>query len=338
MIVAGIAPALIGDMADVTGRRVVYLLTMGIYCVANVGIAVQSSWAALFVLRMVQSAGSAATIAIGYGVVADIAGPAERGGFVGTLLLGPNVATAIGPVLGGVLVQQPGWRWIFWFLAIASAVCFFSMMIYLPETCRFIVGNGLVPVSGIHRTLLSRVTSLCRSGKERLDAEKAMTAQTNLPKKKPFKFPNPLASLKMLLRKDTVLITLIYGLYYTNFSCLQASLSTLFIDIYEVTELQAGLTYLPFGLGSVIGAYCSGILMNRDYRITARDYNIVIDNIAGDDLSTFPIEEARFRSIWYSISATGVCTMGYGWTLHTKTVRQILFVAKENGCIELPVV
>ena len=59
MIVAGIAPAIIGDLADVTGRRVVYLLTMGIYCVANVGLAIQSKWAVLFILRMLQSAGSA---------------------------------------------------------------------------------------------------------------------------------------------------------------------------------------------------------------------------------------------------------------------------------------
>jgi sugar phosphate permease len=59
MIVAGIAPAIIGDMADMTGRRIVYLLTIGLYCVANVGLAVQNSWTALFVLRMLQSAGGA---------------------------------------------------------------------------------------------------------------------------------------------------------------------------------------------------------------------------------------------------------------------------------------
>jgi len=59
MIVAGIAPAIVGDMADFTGRRAVYLITMGIYCVANIGIALQRSWTALFILRMVQSAGSA---------------------------------------------------------------------------------------------------------------------------------------------------------------------------------------------------------------------------------------------------------------------------------------
>ena len=61
LIVVGIAPAVIGDIADMTGRRAVYLLTLGIYCVANVGLALQDSWTALFILRMLQSAGSAGT-------------------------------------------------------------------------------------------------------------------------------------------------------------------------------------------------------------------------------------------------------------------------------------
>jgi predicted MFS family arabinose efflux permease len=59
MIVAGIAPAIMGDMADIMGRRIIYLFMMSIYCVANVGLALQSNWAALFILRMLQSTGSA---------------------------------------------------------------------------------------------------------------------------------------------------------------------------------------------------------------------------------------------------------------------------------------
>lgn len=111
MIVAGIAPAVIGSMSDVTGRRFVYILTMGIYTAANVGLALCKNWASLLVLRMLQSAGSAggfsyastlfcsfcslffpdarkATIAIAYGVVSDIASPAERGSYVGAVLTG----------------------------------------------------------------------------------------------------------------------------------------------------------------------------------------------------------------------------------------------------------
>ncbi|PGH11174.1 hypothetical protein AJ79_05016 [Helicocarpus griseus UAMH5409] len=318
MIVAGIAPAVIGDMADMTGRRIVYLLTMSIYCMANVGLALQSSWAALFVLRMLQSAGSAATIAIGYGVVSDIAAPSERGGYVGAMLLGPNFATAIGPILGGALAQHPGWRWIFWLLAISSGLCFLLIVLFLPETFRFIVGNGSRKVSGLHRTLFSYPQQLISSRSQNVCASSEDTSNDEVARK-PFRVPNPLASLRILWAKDTALIMLINGIYYTNFSCLQASMSTLFIKLYGLSELHAGLVYLPFGVGSCLGAYCSGKIMDHDYRRTARNHNIVIDTKSGDDLTGFPIEKARLKSIWYVLSATGACTIGYGWTLQTHT-------------------
>lgn len=58
LIVAGLAPSITGDLADTTGRRPIYLLTIGVYVLANVGLAVQRSYVALLVLRMVQSFGS----------------------------------------------------------------------------------------------------------------------------------------------------------------------------------------------------------------------------------------------------------------------------------------
>jgi hypothetical protein len=63
--------------------------------------------------------------------------------------------------------------------------------------------------------------------------------------------------------------------------------------------------------------------MNHDYRATASDHNIVINAVSGDDLTDFPIEKARLRSIWYAISASGICTAGYGWVLHSRTVSQL---------------
>jgi sugar phosphate permease len=58
MVVSGVAPTLVGGMADKLGRRPVYLVIFTIYVLANVGLAFQKSYPALLVLRMVQSAGS----------------------------------------------------------------------------------------------------------------------------------------------------------------------------------------------------------------------------------------------------------------------------------------
>ncbi|KAM0415688.1 hypothetical protein ACHAPT_013359 [Fusarium lateritium] len=103
LIVAGIAPAFLGDMADQSGRRPIYMLMFVLMISANIGIALQRSFPALLVLRMLQSAGSSGTclvayagylaltetamISAGYGVIADITTVNERGGFVGVLLV-----------------------------------------------------------------------------------------------------------------------------------------------------------------------------------------------------------------------------------------------------------
>ncbi|KAF6828735.1 hypothetical protein CMUS01_08444 [Colletotrichum musicola] len=214
MIVASIAPAVLGGLADNVGRRAVYVSMMGVYCAANMGLALQSDWAAFFVLRMVQSAGSAATIAVGYGVVSDIAPPSERGSFVSGLLLGPNVATAIGPILGGALTDQ------------------------LPRLAL----DLLAPVHPVRS----------------LKSEEGVGDADDRAKRR-LKLPNPLKSLRLLWAKDSALITLIFGVFYMNLSSLQASLSTLFVEIYSILGLQLGLVYLPSGVGSCIGAYFSGV-------------------------------------------------------------------------------
>ena len=57
MVVSGITPAIVGDLADMVGRRPIYLATFLIYFAANIGLALQRSYPALLVLRMLQSAG-----------------------------------------------------------------------------------------------------------------------------------------------------------------------------------------------------------------------------------------------------------------------------------------
>ncbi len=72
-----------GDVADSAGRRPAYIICFTIYILANLGLALCNSYAALFVLRCFQSTGSSATIAMCSAVVSDVSTPAERGKYMG---------------------------------------------------------------------------------------------------------------------------------------------------------------------------------------------------------------------------------------------------------------
>ena len=83
MIFQGLAPTVFGDLADMTGRRPVYFIGFIVYIGANIGLALQNNYGALMVLRCLQSTGSSGTVALGSGVVADIASSGERGKYIG---------------------------------------------------------------------------------------------------------------------------------------------------------------------------------------------------------------------------------------------------------------
>ena len=57
-IVSGIAPSILGDLADQSGRRPVCLIAFCLYFSANLGLAIQNHYTALIVLRCLQSAGA----------------------------------------------------------------------------------------------------------------------------------------------------------------------------------------------------------------------------------------------------------------------------------------
>ncbi|CAK5278931.1 unnamed protein product [Mycena citricolor] len=284
IIFQGLAPMFWGTLADSFGRRPMFIACLILLAVSCVGLALvpTNAYWLLMVLRCVQAAGSASTIALGAGVIGDISEPAERGGFFGLYNIGPMAGPSLGPVIGGLLAGSLGWRSIFWFLVITSSGCALVLLLLLPETLRSIVGNGSIPPSN---PLFSRpVLPLLGSSKSRLDsAGKALS-------RKPFENP-----LRILSNLDILFLLLFTGIICAVFYGVTASISTIFKETYtDLTETQLGLCYLSIGGGMLIGSVTAGRLLDWDYR---RVQNAELGDVEklSRDMDSFPVEKARMR-------------------------------------------
>jgi multidrug resistance protein len=247
MILQGLAPMFFSDMADQMGRRPVYILTLSIYFVANIALALQSNYAALLVLRAVQSMGSSGTIALGNAVMADIATPAERSGYISYVQAGMMVGPAIAPTIGGLLTQSLSWRAMFWFLVIVCGVYLTIYIPFMPETCRKVVENGSIPPQSWNRTVWNFIEDRSNRRKEAGDTTDELERQQRrceLATNQHLAIPNPLKALRIIVEKDVALIMLFTSLMVTGFYMIMVPIPSVFGNVYDFNQLQVGLCYM----------------------------------------------------------------------------------------------
>ncbi|ERS95168.1 hypothetical protein HMPREF1624_08379 [Sporothrix schenckii ATCC 58251] len=325
MIFQGVTPMFLGGMADGIGRRPTFLLCFVIFIAANIGLALCRNYASLLVVRMIQSAGSASTVALCQAVVADIVSSAERGQYIGITIIPIVFAPSLGPVLGGVLSEYLGWQAIFWFLAIVGAVLGLGLAFFLPETCRKIVGDGSIQPHPFHRTGYQLVKDALarRKANGTVAQDNHDTAAARPPLR--MQVPNLTLSVQLALQKNIGLLLLYSSLLFAGFYAIATNLPAS-LQAYGLSQLEIGLCYLPIAAGSIMAAFAVGPFINRNYRRHAARIGVAVDAARQHDLSNFPIEQARLETglpLYYLSSAI---MLVWGWALQRHAHLAVLCV------------
>ncbi|GLW12600.1 hypothetical protein Misp01_77280 [Microtetraspora sp. NBRC 13810] len=154
-----------GRVADLLGRREIYLTGFGLFIVASLLAGLSPGVGFLIAMRAVQAVGAAMILANGTVIITD-AFPPDRlsqgmGVYIGTL----SVAQLAGPTLGGLVAEAAGWQWIFWMNVPAGLIALVWGMMTLRKVPRGprepvdALGNML-----IFAVLLAAVTALHEAG------------------------------------------------------------------------------------------------------------------------------------------------------------------------------
>ncbi len=112
-----------GSLGDIFGRRRIFTLGVAVFAVASAWCGVAPTIGHLIAARALQGVGGAMLIPGSLALISAAYPEAERGKAIGTWSGFSAITAAIGPVLGGTLVQHEGWRWVFFLnLPLAAAV------------------------------------------------------------------------------------------------------------------------------------------------------------------------------------------------------------------------
>lgn len=310
----------IGDFADRTGRRPAYIICFVIYIASNIGLALQDSYAALIVLRCLQSSGISSSVALSAATVADVSTKQERGSMMGFVMAGNFMGPAIGPIIGGLLAQYLGWRSIFWFLTIASGVFLLPLLLFLPETARNVVGNGSSPAQTWNRPLIHLFShdngaKQDPSDKDSLDRPDSSDSPKKIIEHK-LQFPNPLKPLILVFHPNSIIILLVTGIIMGGNMTVLSSITEIYTAQYGLDELEIGLCYISLGTGSIVASVVTGRLLDWNYRrMTA---NKAANSTAPKQDTTedsISVEKARSMITIPLVVLGSVTVLAFGWVL-----------------------
>jgi EmrB/QacA subfamily drug resistance transporter len=104
---------LAGKLSDLYGRKLMFQAAIVIFTAGSLLCGVAPSFEALVAFRAVQGIGGGALIVLAFAIVGDIVPPRDRGRYQGLVGSVFAVASVVGPLVGGAIVDHASWRWIF---------------------------------------------------------------------------------------------------------------------------------------------------------------------------------------------------------------------------------
>ncbi|HZC07869.1 MAG TPA: MDR family MFS transporter [Ktedonobacterales bacterium] len=122
-----------GKLSDIYGRRIFFIGGMVVFLLGSALSGASQDMTQLIIFRGIQGLGAGALMPIAQAIIADIFPPAERGRWQGLFMAVFGFATIIGPLLGGWITDNWGWRWVFYVNMPVGAIAIITAGLTMPR-------------------------------------------------------------------------------------------------------------------------------------------------------------------------------------------------------------
>src|ERR1700731_3367120 len=123
-----------GAAGDRLGRRRVFVTGAAIFAIGSLWCGFSPTVAQLIAARALQGIGAALLIPSSLAIIGASIDPADRGRAIGTWAGFSAIAAAIGPLLGGWIVDHVSWRWIFLVNPVLALPTIWAALAHVPES------------------------------------------------------------------------------------------------------------------------------------------------------------------------------------------------------------
>ena len=259
-----------GSLADLVGRRRVFVVGLGVFSAASLLCGLSTDPLMLNLARAIQGAGAAGMFACSAALIAGAFPPQERGTAFG--IFGGTIggAVAIGPLVGGAITEGIGWEWVFFVNVPIGIAAILIALMRVAESRD--PRSGHIDVTGFatfSASLCLLVFALVRGNAEGwgsplivsflIGAGALLAAFVAVERRS----PDPMFDLT-LFRKPSFTGAAIVGF------ALSASMFSMFLylslylqNVLGFSPLEAGLRFLPLTLLSFFVAPIAGRLSGR---------------------------------------------------------------------------
>jgi len=133
MLASTVMVPIYGKLSDIYGRRPFFLAGMVLFLAGSALSGTSQSMTQLILYRSLQGLGAGAMMPIVQAIVGDVFPPAERGKWQGMMVAVFGFASIVGPVAGGWITDNWGWRWVFYVNMPVGALALVTAGLTIPS-------------------------------------------------------------------------------------------------------------------------------------------------------------------------------------------------------------
>ena len=313
-------------LAEISGRKLMYLLGFAVFAVASLLCGLATSLPELIGFRILLGLSGATLGANSVVILVKSAGPDRQGDAMGIFAAAQAIGVSVGPVIGGVLLAELGWRWVFWVTVPFGIVAAIAGWLVVPKTedvsadRRFDVSGALLlmPALTVLLLLISESAAWGLTSPPLIGCAVATLVLLCAFVWRESRAPAPLIALSLFrhpaFARGIVAIVMSYALLYSMFFLMSFAL----VRGYHDAPLNAGLrlAIIPVALGLV--APFTGVLATR-YGVPT----LLLGGMGICLLATLilaRVMDGTPQSLWYAMGALALFGAGLG-----------LFIAPNNS-------